>query len=67
LGRAAYVPAALIAVGTVEHLGTVFPIPSGALSLVTVFGFVLFTVWLVAVAVYEIGRAGRAPVPDASA
>ncbi len=58
MGRAAYVPAALIGLGTVEHLGTVFPIESASLSMVTVVGFVLFTVWLVAFGVHEL-RAGR--------
>jgi hypothetical protein len=59
MGRAAYVPAAMIVVGTLEHLGTVFPIQSSALSIVTVAGFVLFTVWLVAFAVLEIRTSGE--------
>jgi hypothetical protein len=54
MGRAAYVPAALMVGGTLEHLGTVFPIQSAAFSVVTVVGFVLFTAWLVAFAVHEI-------------
>jgi hypothetical protein len=62
MGRAAYVPAASIGLGTVEHLGTVFPIEVAALSIVTVVGFVLFTIWLVALAVHEI-RAAEPPAP----
>lgn len=63
MGRAAYIPAALIAVGTVEHLGTVFPLQSAALSTATVIGFVLFTVWLVAFGVHEVRADGPAATP----
>jgi len=58
LGRAALVPAAMMAVGTIEHLGTVFPMRTAAFSTVTVVGFVLFTVWLAVFGVYEL-RAAR--------
>jgi hypothetical protein len=54
MGRATYLPATMIALGTLEHLGTVFPIPTATLSMLTVAGFVLFTVWLVTFAVYQI-------------
>lgn len=60
LGRAAFAPAAMIALGTIEHLGTVFPIRTAAWSLVTVAGFMLFTAWLVAFGVHEI-RMSHAP------
>ena len=67
LARSAYAPAALIALGTVEHLGTVLPIPVAALSLVTVLGFVLFTVWLVALAVIELRAEPRGATAPPSA
>jgi hypothetical protein len=64
MGRATYVPAAIIALGTVEHLGTVFPVNSGLLSVLTVLGFVLFTAWLLAFAAHEIRTATRSPRSD---
>jgi hypothetical protein len=64
--RAAQVAAALICIGTVEHLGTVLPIDVSALSNVTVAGFVLFTVWLVSLAVFQL-RGHGTTIPESPA